>query len=157
MVSVKIQKLNSEAKIPKYMSLGAAGCDVCACLDETLILQPGERAAVSTGLAVAIPEGFEIQVRPRSGLAIKKGLTVVNAPGTVDSDYRGEVKILMVNLSQEPVTIEHGDRVAQWIVAPVQQIQFNQVEALDETARGVGGFGSTGVDSSSDKFSPPCG
>lgn len=148
MIPVKIFKCHSNAVLPEYMSGGAAGCDVRACLDAPLTLAPGERAAVPTGLQVEIPAGFEIQVRPRSGLAFKKGLTVVNAPGTIDSDYRGEVKILLVNLSQEGVTIEPGDRIAQWVLGRVDWMEFQTVEQfadLSDSARGLGGFGSTGV------------
>lgn len=147
MIQVRFNKINALAQIPQYMSEGAAGCDAYACLEEPITLNPGDRVAVSTGLAIEIPPGYEVQVRPRSGLAIKKGVTVVNAPGTIDSDYRGEVKVLLVNLDKNPVTIEHGERVAQFVVAKVEQIQWvpiSEEEALSETARGVGGFGSTG-------------
>lgn len=127
------------------MSEGAAGLDLTAAMDEAVELEPGMRAAIGTGLAVAIPVGFEGQVRPRSGLALKSGITVVNAPGTIDSDYRGEVKILLVNVSNAAFTIEPGMRVAQMVVAPVVQAALMEVESLPETARGAGGFGSTGV------------
>src|SRR5688572_23937802 len=112
MISIKIRKLHPLAQVPRYMSAGAAGCDVTACLEEPRVLGPSARDAIPTGLAVEIPAGFEIQVRPRSGLAFKQGLTVVNAPGTIDSDYRGEVKVLVINLGREPVTIQPGDRIA---------------------------------------------
>ncbi|MBI1859916.1 MAG: dUTP diphosphatase [Deltaproteobacteria bacterium] len=144
-MKVLITKLNARAVVPQYQSAGASGCDACACLDVPLELKPLERAAVPTGLAVAVPPGFEIQVRPRSGLAIKQGLTVVNAPGTIDSDYRGEMKILMVNLGDHPVVIEHGMRIAQLVLASVARIEWNAVDCLDTTTRGAGGFGSTGV------------
>lgn len=131
--------------LPHYASDGAAGMDVVAAVDAPLLLAPGARAAVPTGLAMAIPEGFEVQVRPRSGLALKQGLTVANAPGTIDWDYRGEVKVLLVNLGQAPVEITRGMRIAQLVLAPVTRAAPQEVNALDDTARGSGGFGSTGV------------
>jgi dUTP pyrophosphatase len=118
--------------------------DLAADVPDDLVLAPGARALVPTGLAFAIPEGFEVQVRPRSGLAIRHGLTVLNTPGTIDSDYRGEVKVILVNLGSEPVTVRRGDRIAQAVVAPVVQAVVMEVENLDETGRGSGGFGSTG-------------
>ncbi len=131
--------------LPSYATAGAAGMDVVAALDLPLMLAPGARAAVPTGLAMAIPHGHEVQVRPRSGLAHKNGITVANAPGTIDSDYRGEVKVLIVNLGAEPFLIERGMRIAQLVVAPVTRAALRIVESLDSTARGTGGFGSTGV------------
>lgn len=145
MAEVKIIKLNQDAIIPQYMSAGASGCDVCACLTEPLTVAPQQRVAVPTGLAVEIPRGYEIQVRPRSGLSFKQGLTVVNAPGTIDSDYRGEIKILAINLGKEPITIEPGSRIAQLVLQQVEQIQWLSAETLASTARDTGGFGSTGV------------
>ena len=142
---VRFRKLHPKAEVPSYMSTGASGCDAIACLEESLEIAPGGRAAISTGLSIAIPAGYEIQVRPRSGLAWKKGLTVVNAPGTIDSDYRGEVKILVVNLGADTVKIEPGDRIAQLVLQKVDLIDWQEVESLDETNRGTGGFGSTGV------------
>jgi dUTP pyrophosphatase len=131
--------------LPAYATDGAAGMDVVAALEAPLELAPGARAAVPTGLALAIPPGFEVQVRPRSGLAHKHGLTVANAPGTIDSDYRGEVKVLLINLGQEPITIERGMRIAQLVPATVIRAALRVVASLDDTARGAGGFGSTGV------------
>ncbi|MDF2231102.1 dUTP diphosphatase [Albimonas sp. CAU 1670] len=133
--------------LPAYETTGAAGMDLRACLPDRgeIVLAPGARALVPTGLSIALPEGYEAQVRPRSGLALKKGLTVANAPGTVDSDYRGEVGVILVNLGAEPVGIAHGDRIAQMVIAPVTRGLWREVETLDETARGAGGFGSTGV------------
>lgn len=131
--------------MPTYMSDGAAGLDLSAAVDEPVVLAPGQRAAVPTGLALAIPAGFEGQVRPRSGLALRLGVTVVNAPGTIDSDYRGEIKVLLINLSTDPVTIEAGLRIAQLIIAPVQRVVIDAVDELDTTERGAGGFGSTGL------------
>jgi dUTP pyrophosphatase len=128
--------------LPSYASVGAAGLDVVAA--ETLILEPGARAAVTTGFAVAIPEGYEIQVRPRSGLALKSGVTCLNTPGTIDSDYRGEVKIILANLGQEAFHVRRGERIAQLVPAPVLKASFVEEEELGETLRGSGGFGSTG-------------
>lgn len=130
---------------PSYETSGSAGMDVAACLDESITILSGEIVLVPTGFALAIPQGFEIQVRPRSGLAIKKGITIVNAPGTIDSDYRGEVKVGLINLGNDEVVIERGDRVAQLILAPVVQAELVEVSALDKTQRGAGGFGHTGV------------
>ena len=128
--------------LPAYATEGAAGMDVVAAEDVTLA--PGARHAVATGLAVAIPHGFEIQVRPRSGLALKHGVTVPNTPGTIDSDYRGELKVIMINHGTEPFAIRRGDRVAQLVIAPVTRASWLEVDELDSTARGEGGFGSTG-------------
>jgi dUTP pyrophosphatase len=131
--------------LPAYATDGAAGMDVVAAIAEPMILAPGARAAVPTGLAMAIPPGFEVQVRPRSGLAAKYGLTVANAPGTIDADYRGEVKVLLINLGPSPVTIEPAMRIAQLVPAAVTRARLTIVESLEDTARGAGGFGSTGV------------
>lgn len=136
--------------IPEYATSGAAGMDLVAAVpaNEPMKILPGSRAAVPTGLAFAIPQGFEGQVRPRSGLALKNGVTVLNAPGTIDSDYRGEVKVILVNTSDETFEITRGMRIAQIIFARVEQMHLQEVNSLDETARGSGGFGSTGVQSS---------
>lgn len=131
--------------LPAYQTPGSAGMDLRAAIDGDIVLQPGARTAVPTGLRMALPAGHEGQVRPRSGLAFRHGLTVTNAPGTIDEDYRGEVKVLLVNLGQEPVTITRGMRVAQLVVAPVVEVAVETVADLDETSRGSGGFGSTGV------------
>lgn len=128
--------------LPTYASAGAAGMDVLAA--EDVELAPGTRHAVATGLALAIPPGFEIQVRPRSGLALKHGISVPNAPGTIDSDYRGELKVILINHGSEPFAVRRGDRVAQLVLAPVVRAVWDEVNALDETERGAGGFGSTG-------------
>ncbi|MCB9565456.1 MAG: dUTP diphosphatase [Kofleriaceae bacterium] len=141
---VQFQRLRPDAVVPRYMTAGAAGLDLVAAVDAPVIFAPGDRRAVGTGLAVAIPAGFEGQVRPRSGLARKLGVTVVNAPGTIDSDYRGEIVVLLINLGREPVALEPGERVAQLVIAPVAQAEIVEVEALDVTERGDGGFGSTG-------------
>ena len=128
--------------LPEYATAGAAGMDVVSA--EQLILRPAMRHAVATGFAVAIPPGYEMQVRPRSGLALKHGITVANSPGTVDSDYRGEVKVILVNLSDDNFTIQRGDRIAQLVVSPVTLATWAEVDELEDTARGAGGFGSTG-------------
>ena len=128
--------------LPAYATAGAAGMDIVAA--EDCMLAPGARHAVSTGFALAIPAGYEVQVRPRSGLAIKHGITCLNTPGTIDSDYRGEVKVILVNLGQEPFAIGRGERIAQLVPAPVLRATLDEVTSLDETARGSGGFGSTG-------------
>tara|TARA_R110000787_G_scaffold16825_8_gene52958 strand:+ start:12059 stop:12514 length:456 start_codon:yes stop_codon:yes gene_type:complete len=132
--------------LPAYETAGSAGMDVRAALpdDEPVVLAPGARAMVPTGLSVAIPEGYEIQVRPRSGLAAKHGLTCLNTPGTIDSDYRGEIKVILINLGAEPFTIARGERIAQLVLAPVTQLAWAETDSLDETSRGAGGFGSTG-------------
>jgi len=131
--------------LPHYATRDSAGCDLRAAVVEPLVLAPGQRFPVPTGLRIAIPHGFEGQVRPRSGLALKKGVTVPNSPGTIDSDYRGELHVLLINLSAEPVTIERGERVAQLVVAPVVQVDWEVASSLDDTDRGDGGFGSTGA------------
>ncbi len=128
--------------LPSYATEHAAGLDVVAA--ESLTLQPGGRHAVATGFAIAIPEGFEVQVRPRSGLALKHGVTCLNTPGTIDSDYRGEVKVILANLGGDPFEIVRGERIAQLVPAPVLRARFDEVADLDDTARGAGGFGSTG-------------
>ena len=143
-ITIRLRRLpqGEGLPLPSYASDHAAGLDVVAA--ETLTLAPGARHAVSTGFAIAIPHGYEVQVRPRSGLALKHGLSVLNTPGTIDSDYRGEVKVILANLGSEPFEIVRGERIAQLVPAPVQRARFEEVEDLDETARGAGGFGSTG-------------
>ena len=131
--------------IPSYETVGSSGMDVCAAVTDQVTVGPGERILLPTGFSVAIPSGYEIQVRPRSGLAVKHGLSLPNSPGTIDADYRGEVKIAVINLGQEPVTIKRGDRVAQLVVAPVVRAAIDVVSELDDTERGSGGFGHTGV------------
>jgi len=144
-VGIRVKRLNTGAGLPLqvYASAGAAGMDICAA--EAVKLKPGARFAVPTGFAVAIPHGYEFQVRPRSGLALKHGITCLNTPGTIDCDYRGEVKVILANLGDEVFEIERGDRIAQLVVAPAPQALVTEVATLDETARGAGGFGSTGV------------
>jgi len=135
----------SHHPLPKYQTAGSAGMDLCAFIPETITLQPMERILVPTGLFMELPEGFEAQIRPRSGMAIKKGITVINAPGTIDSDYRGELKIPIVNLSGTVQTIEDGERVAQMVIARHETVSWVAVETLTETLRGAGGFGHTGA------------
>ncbi len=141
---IQIKKLREDAILPRYMTELAAGMDICALVDEEMLLKPGERCLVPTGLAFSIPAGFEIQVRPRSGLAIKHGIALVNSPGTIDADYRGEVRIIMINHGDDEFVIQSGDRIAQLVVAPVCQAVLEEVDELDDTARGAGGFGHTG-------------
>jgi dUTP pyrophosphatase len=135
---------NSRFALPEYQTPLSAGLDIRANLDESVTLRPLERAMIPTGLFVELPEGCEMQIRPRSGLAAKHGITVLNSPGTIDADYRGEIKVILVNLSNEPFTIEAGERIAQMIVARYEQIEWQAVEELSTTERGAGGFGSTG-------------
>lgn len=146
-IAVKVLPHGEGLALPAYATEGAAGADLVAALDarEPLTLAPLQRAAVPTGLTLAIPDGYEAQVRPRSGLALKQGLTLLNAPGTIDWDYRGEVKVILINLSDTPAAIERGMRIAQLVIAPVTRARFTAVEDLDDTARGAGGFGSTGT------------
>ncbi len=146
-VEVRIRRLaHAEGlTLPVYATGGAAGADVCAAVESATAIEPGERRAVPTGLVLEIPDGFEGQVRPRSGLAIRQGLTVVNAPGTIDSDYRGELKVLLVNLGSETVSIARGDRIAQLVISPVTRAAFVETDDLTASERGAGGFGSTGV------------
>ncbi|WP_435203664.1 dUTP diphosphatase [Qipengyuania sp. 902] len=143
-IGVRIKRLphGRDLDLPAYATDGAAGMDVVAA--EAVTLKPGQRHAVATGLAVAIPDGYEIQVRPRSGLALKHGISVPNTPGTIDSDYRGELKVIMINHGTDDFPIARGDRIAQLVLAPVTQAEWDEVEELDDTARGSGGFGSTG-------------
>ncbi|MGY6551180.1 MAG: dUTP diphosphatase [Erythrobacter sp.] len=143
-VAVRLKRLahGADLPLPAYATSGAAGMDVVAA--EDVVIAPGARHPVATGFALAIPPGFEIQVRPRSGLALKHGITVPNTPGTIDSDYRGELKVLLINHGTEPFAITRGDRVAQLVLAPVVQAMWEETSELDETERGAGGFGSTG-------------
>ncbi|MGU3314204.1 dUTP diphosphatase [Sphingomonas sp. M6A6_1c] len=143
-IAIRLRRLphGEGLPLPAYATAGAAGMDVVAA--EAMTLAPGARAAVATGFAIAIPEGYEVQVRPRSGLAIKHGITCLNTPGTIDSDYRGEVKVILINLGDAPFPIARGERIAQLVPAPVQRATLAIVDALDDTDRGSGGFGSTG-------------
>jgi dUTP pyrophosphatase len=146
MIELRVRRLpHAEGlPLPAYETAHAAGMDLRAAIAAPLTLEPLRRAMVPTGLAIALPEGYEAQVRPRSGLAAKHGITCLNTPGTIDADYRGEIQVILINLGDAPFTIARGDRIAQMIVAPVTRAELQAVEALDETARGAGGFGSTG-------------
>ena len=146
-MTLKLKRLENAEGIepPAYETSGSAGMDIRAAIDAPLTLEPGKRVLVPTGFIMEIPEGFEAQIRPRSGLAFKNGVTCLNTPGTIDSDYRGEITVILVNLGAEPFAVERGMRIAQLVVAPVVQADFEEVSGLDETARGAGGFGSTGV------------
>lgn len=141
----RVSTLPNPLPLPQYQTPHAAGMDLMADIEKPVLLEPGQRSLISTGLAIELPEGFEAQVRPRSGLAIKQGISLVNSPGTIDADYRGEVKVILINLGQEPFTIKRGDRIAQMVVSPVTQVKIQEIEELSDTTRSEGGFGSTGV------------
>ncbi len=143
-VPVQVLPHGEGLELPAYATAGSAGCDLRAAVGEPLVLEPGKRALVPTGIAVAIPEGHEGQVRMRSGLAIRHGLTLLNGPGTIDADYRGEIRVILANLGSEPVTLARGDRIAQLVIAPVVRARLERAERLPETQRHDGGFGSTG-------------
>ena len=143
---MKLKIVNtSDNPLPEYETTGSAGVDLRAQLQEPVMLKPLQRALIPTGLYIELPDGFEAQVRPRSGLALKKGVTVLNSPGTIDSDYRGEIKVIMINLSNETTVINTGERIAQLIISKFEKVQFKEVDELNETERGEGGFGHTGV------------
>jgi len=146
-VEIAVTRLphNADLPLPAYETAQSAGMDLAAAINAPMTLAPGKRAMVPTGLAIALPAGFEAQVRPRSGLAAKNGVTVLNTPGTIDADYRGEVKVILVNLGEDSFEIERGMRIAQMVIAPVTQASFTEVDSLSETERGSGGFGSTGT------------
>lgn len=146
-IDLQILPHGSELPLPQYATADSAGMDLCAAITADIVLQPLARAIVPTGLAIALPPGFEAQIRPRSGLAAKSGITVLNAPGTIDADYRGEIGVILINLSDAAFTVTRGMRIAQMVIAPYTRSQWQQVESLDATARGAGGFGSTGLDS----------
>ena len=133
------------ATLPSYATPGSAGADLKACLDSPVILEPGQRSLIPTGVRLQIPDGYEGQVRPRSGLAARNGVTILNSPGTIDSDYRGEIQVVLINQGKEAFTVAHGERIAQLVIAPVIQVDFMEVSSLDDSHRGEGGFGSTGV------------
>ena len=145
-VPLRVQKVGSvEVPLPQYQSVAAAGLDLCAAIVEAKRIEPGMRVLIPTGLAFAIPDGYEGQVRPRSGLALKHGIGIVNAPGTIDADYRGMVQVVLINFGQEPFVVEPLSRIAQLVICPVVQAELELVSSLDETARGAGGYGSTGI------------
>ena len=149
MIQVKVKKLHPKAIVPVYMTEHAAGMDLCTVIDTPVVLAPGERTLLPTGLAMEIPPGFEGQVRPRSGLALKKGIALVNSPGTIDADYRGEIGIIIINHGDDPVKFLPGDRIAQLIIAPVTQAALVEVDELNDSTRSSGGFGHTGVNNKS--------
>lgn len=144
-VALKILPHGMDLPPPSYATAGAAGCDLVAAVERSVTLQPGQRQLIPTGIAMALPPGFEAQIRPRSGLALKQGITVLNTPGTIDADYRGEIGIILINLGQEPVTIDRGMRIAQMVIARHETARFDIMQTLPETDRGTGGFGSTGT------------
>lgn len=144
-VAVTVLPHAEHLSLPSYATEHAAGMDLCAAVTNDVVLQPGQRTLISTGLSIALPAGYEAQVRPRSGLALKNGITVLNSPGTIDADYRGEVQVILANLGTEAFTVTRGMRIAQMVVAAYARVEWRQVEQLDATARGAGGFGSTGI------------
>jgi len=145
MIKILIKRLSKEISLPKYETTGSSGMDLAANIVDNINVDPGNTAIIPTGLALSIPKGFEIQIRPRSGLAAKQKISVLNTPGTIDSDYRGEIKVILINLGQKSFKVEKGLRIAQMVVCPVVQAQIKEVEDLNETERGKGGFGSTGT------------
>ena len=145
MTKIQIIKLSDSVSIPKYETTGSSGMDIAAHIPNNIIIDPGEEALVWTGLSIAIPKGYEVQIRPRSGLAAKKNITVLNTPGTIDADYRGEIKVILINLGKQKFIIKNGERIAQMVVCPVVQANLEEVKDLSDTERGLGGFGSTGT------------
>ena len=145
MIKILIKRLSKEVSLPKYETSGSSGMDLAAYIDSNININPGQIAIIPTGLALSIPKGFEVQIRPRSGLAAKQKISVLNTPGTIDADYRGEIKVILINLGPEPFKVEKGLRIAQMIVCPIVQAQLKEVDDLSETDRGKGGFGSTGT------------
>jgi len=145
MTKILIKRLSKQVLLPKYETVGSSGMDLAASNEFLIKIEPGKTAIVPTGISLAIPKGFEVQIRPRSGLAAKKSISVLNTPGTIDADYRGEIKVILINLGKEVFEVEKGLRIAQMVVSPVIQVKLKEVENLNETERGKGGFGSTGT------------
>ena len=145
MTKILIKRLSKEVSLPKYETSGSSGMDLSANIDNDVNIEPGNSAIIPTGLAISIPKGFEVQIRPRSGLAAKQKISVLNTPGTIDADYRGEIKVILINLNDKVFTVEKGLRIAQMVVCPVVQAQLEEVLELNDTDRGTGGFGSTGI------------
>jgi dUTP pyrophosphatase len=145
MTKILIKRLSKEVSLPKYETSGSSGMDLAAYIDGNINIEPGKSVIIPTGLYVAIPKGFEIQIRPRSGLAAKKNISVLNTPGTIDADYRGEIKVILINHSDKVFIVEKGLRIAQMVVCPIIQAQLEEVDELNDTTRGTGGFGSTGT------------
>ena len=144
MIKILIKRLSKEVSLPKYETSGSSGLDLAANIDANIIIDPGKTAVIPTGLALSIPKGFEVQIRPRSGLAAKQKISILNTPGTIDADYRGEIKVILINLGQDTFKVEKGLRIAQMVVCPIVQAQLKEVNDLNKTERGEGGFGSTG-------------
>ena len=145
MTKIQIKKISHEVLTPKYETPGSSGMDLAAFIKQDVIINPGDKVIIPTGFSLSIPMGYEVHIRPRSGLAAKKGITVLNTPGTIDSDYRGEIKVILINLSRDKFTIKNGERIAQMVFCPITQIIIEEVKELSETERGLGGFGSTGA------------
>ena len=145
MTKIQIKKLSKDVLTPKYETSGSSGMDIAAYIEEDIIINPGDKALIPSGFSLSIPKGYEVQIRPRSGLAAKKSITVLNTPGTIDADYRGELKIILINHSKEKFSVKKGERIAQMVVCPVIQARLEEVKELSVTDRGVGGFGSTGA------------
>ena len=145
MIEILIKKLSKEVSLPKYETSGSSGMDLAANIDDKITIDPGKTVVIPTGLSLSIPKGFEVQIRPRSGLAAKQKITVLNTPGTIDADYRGEIKVILINLGKDSFIVERGLRIAQMVVCPVVQAQLKEVDDLSKTERGKGGFGSTGT------------
>ena len=145
MTKIQIKKISNEVLTPKYETLGSSGMDVAAYIKQDIIINPGDKVVIPTGFSLSIPRGYEVQIRPRSGLAAKKGLTVLNTPGTIDSDYRGEIKVILINLGKDEFIVKNGERIAQMVFCPIKQVIMEEVKELPETERGIGGFGSTGT------------
>ncbi len=144
-MKIKLKKVKKDAKIPKYMTQKSAGLDIYACISSNITLKPGQRTLIPTGVAISLPDGYEAQIRPRSGLALNYGIIPLNTPGTIDADYRGEIKIILANLGENEFTIKNGDRIAQMVINKIEKVEFVEVEELDNSLRGDGGFGSTGI------------
>ena len=144
MVKILVKKFDKNIKLPAYKTSGSSGMDLVAYIKKKIIINPGKTELIPTGISMAIPKNYEIQIRPRSGLAIKNGISVLNSPGTIDSDYRGEIKIILINLSKKPFVVKSGDRIAQMIICPVVKGKLKEVKSLPKSVRGKGGFGSTG-------------
>ncbi|MAV05767.1 MAG: dUTP diphosphatase [Candidatus Pelagibacter sp.] len=145
MTKILIKRFSNKVLTPKYETKGSSGMDIAAFIENKIIINPGSKEIIPTGFSLSIPEGYEVQIRPRSGLAAKQGISVLNTPGTIDADYRGEIKVILINLSKNKFIVENGLRIAQMVVCPVIQAEFQEVQELSKTTRGSGGFGSTGV------------
>ena len=145
MTKIQIKKLSNDVLIPKYETPGSSGMDIAAYIEQEVTINPGDKALIPTGFSLSIPQGFEVQIRPRSGLAAKQSITVLNTPGTIDADYRGEIKVILINLGKEKFSVKKGERIAQMVVCPVVRVQLEEVQELPITNRGASGFGSTGA------------